>query len=49
MIFCFSGANGDTSGNVNDHLEKGKTLLATGQLADALTHFHAAIGTKELI
>ncbi|CAF3645273.1 unnamed protein product [Adineta steineri] len=33
------GANGD----VNDHLEKGKKLLATGQLADALTHFHSAI------
>ena len=35
------GANGDT---VNDHLEKGKQLLATGQLSDAITHFHAAVG-----
>lgn len=39
------GANGDPSGTdlVNDHLEKGKKLLATGQLSDALTHFHSAI------
>ena len=29
---------------MNDHLEKGKKLLAIGQLADALTHFHSAIG-----
>lgn len=26
-------------------LEMGKKLLAAGQLADALSHFHAAIGT----
>ena len=30
--------------DATSHLEKGKELLATGQLADALTHFHAAIG-----
>lgn len=40
------GAIGDASADVNEHLEKGKRLLATGQLADALTHFHAAIGMK---
>lgn len=28
---------------IDQHLEKGKRLLATGQLADALTEFHAAI------
>lgn len=28
---------------IDEHLEKGKRLLATGQLADALTEFHAAI------
>jgi hypothetical protein len=38
------GAIGDASVDVNDHLEKGKKLLATGQLADALSHFHSAIG-----
>jgi DnaJ family protein C protein 3 len=41
-LFIF-GAVGDTSADVNEHLEKGKRLLATGQLSDALTHFHAAI------
>ncbi|CAF0987450.1 unnamed protein product [Adineta ricciae] len=34
------GANADA---VNDHLEKGKKLLAAGQLSDALTHFHSAV------
>ncbi|CAF4263475.1 unnamed protein product, partial [Rotaria magnacalcarata] len=29
---------------VNDYLEKGRVLLTTGQLADALTNFHSAIG-----
>ncbi|CAF1172391.1 unnamed protein product [Adineta steineri] len=43
-----SGARGDTAevktaDIVNDHLEKGKKLLATGQLSDALTHFHSAV------
>lgn len=42
------GANGQSDGTpatdaVTDHLEKGKKFLAIGQLADALTHFHAAI------
>jgi DnaJ family protein C protein 3 len=41
----FLGAIGD----VNDHLEKGKRLLATGQLADALTHFHSAIGRMKYV
>jgi hypothetical protein len=45
----FVGAIGDTSGDVNDHLEKGKMLLATGQLADALTHFHSAIGMMKYV
>ena len=40
MFFIFLGATADA----NDHLEKGKKLLATGQLADALSQFHAAIG-----
>lgn len=48
-----TGARGDASGAksndiVNDHLEKGKQLLATGQLSDALSHFHAAIGRRGL-
>lgn len=44
-----AGANGQSDGTpatdaVTDHLEKGKKFLAIGQLSDALTHFHAAIG-----
>lgn len=35
-----------TSQEVEAHLEMGKKLLATGQLADALTQFHSAIGIK---
>lgn len=29
---------------VDQHLEMGKKLLAAGQLADALTQYHSAIG-----
>jgi len=36
IVYCLT--------EVDQHLETGKQLLATGQLADALTHFHAAIG-----
>lgn len=36
--------NGMTAQEVDAHLEMGKQLLATGQLADALTQFHSAIG-----
>jgi hypothetical protein len=46
-IFLFNiDANGDTkiTDIVNDHLEKGKKLLAAGQLSDAISHFHSAIG-----
>lgn len=43
--FHFNGAKAENNNVnlVNDHLEKGKQLLATGQLADAITHFHSAI------
>lgn len=30
--------------DVEKHLELGKKLLAAGQLADALSQFHAAVG-----
>ena len=33
-------------GSVDHHMEMGKKLLAAGQLADALSHFHAAVGKK---
>ena len=31
---------------VEQHLEMGKKMLAAGQLADALSHYHAAVGTN---
>lgn len=47
------GACGDVNGikstdAVNEHLEKGKQLLAAGQLSEAISHFHSAIGMGEI-
>ncbi|CAM4970544.1 unnamed protein product [Rotaria socialis] len=42
-LLLFVGAIGDAGGSVDDHLEKGKKYLATGQLVDALSEFHLAI------
>lgn len=39
----YEGVNGGKDGGVENHLEMGKKLLAAGQLADALSHFHAAV------
>uniref|UniRef100_A0A8C2I498 DnaJ homolog subfamily C member 3 n=1 Tax=Cyprinus carpio TaxID=7962 RepID=A0A8C2I498_CYPCA len=39
----YEGVNGRKDGGVENHLEMGKKLLAAGQLADALSHFHAAV------
>jgi len=36
-------ASNGVEGEVARHVEMGKKLMAAGQLADALTHFHAAI------
>lgn len=41
---CFSGVKCGRDGSVDNHMEMGKKLLAAGQLADALSHFHAAVG-----
>lgn len=30
--------------DIENHLELGKDFLARGQLSDALTHYHAAVG-----
>lgn len=38
------GAECGINAEVEKQLEMGKKLLAAGQLADALSHFHAAIG-----
>ena len=40
------GAEGDASASVEHHLEMGKKLLAAGQLTEALSHYHSAIGMK---
>lgn len=47
LIFLFlpSGVQCGINAEVEKQLELGKKLLAAGQLADALSHFHAAIGT----
>ncbi|XP_062312652.1 dnaJ homolog subfamily C member 3a [Osmerus eperlanus] len=39
----YEGVRSDKDGSVENHLEMGKKLLAAGQLADALSHFHAAV------
>uniref|UniRef100_A0AAQ5Y4Q5 DnaJ homolog subfamily C member 3 n=1 Tax=Amphiprion ocellaris TaxID=80972 RepID=A0AAQ5Y4Q5_AMPOC len=39
----YEGVNCGKDGSVDNHMEMGKKLLAAGQLADALSHFHAAV------
>ncbi|XP_030641893.1 dnaJ homolog subfamily C [Chanos chanos] len=39
----FEGVKCGKDSGVENHLEMGKKLLAAGQLADALSHFHAAV------
>jgi len=34
-----------SASSVESYLENGRKLLAAGQLADALTQYHAAVGT----
>lgn len=43
---CLSGVACGRDGGVDHHMEMGKKLLAAGQLADALSHFHAAVGKR---
>lgn len=42
-IITFSGAETSSKAEVERHLEMGRDFLARGQLADALTHYHAAV------
>lgn len=42
-ICCYDAAVGANQNEVEQHLEMGKKLLAAGQLADALSHYHAAV------
>ncbi|KAG7503529.1 dnaJ-like subfamily C member 3 [Solea senegalensis] len=39
----YEGVKCGRDGSVDNHIEMGKKLLAAGQLADALSHFHAAV------
>ncbi|XP_077436160.1 dnaJ homolog subfamily C [Vanacampus margaritifer] len=39
----YEGVTCGREGSVDHHMEMGKKLLAAGQLADALSHFHAAV------
>lgn len=48
LPICFLGVTCGKDGSVNNHMEMGKKLLAAGQLADALSHFHAAVGEDTL-
>lgn len=42
-IYNFDVVEGSNPDEVDQHLEMGKKLLAAGQLADALSHYHAAV------
>nr|XP_033803436.1 dnaJ homolog subfamily C member 3-like [Geotrypetes seraphini] len=42
----YEGAECGINAEVEKHLEMGKKLLAAGQLADALSHFHSAVGAE---
>lgn len=45
MEFTLTGAETAVSQQeVDRHLELGKQFLVNGQLSDALTHYHAAVG-----
>ena len=43
-VFIWVGVYCASSQQVEEYIELGKRLLASGQLADALTQFHLAIG-----
>ena len=42
--FVISEASTASNKDVEQHLEMGNKMLAAGQLADALSHYHAAVG-----
>lgn len=41
---CVTGVLGATHVEIEHHLEMGRKLLAAGQLAEALSHYHSAVG-----
>lgn len=42
--FYVTGVLGATHAEIEHHLEMGRKLLAAGQLAEALSHYHSAVG-----
>lgn len=42
--FRVAGVLGATHVEIEHHLEMGRKLLAAGQLAEALSHYHSAVG-----
>jgi len=45
----FVGVYGIDKAESQKHLSRGNQLLNAGQLAEALTHYHAAVGKLELL
>jgi DnaJ family protein C protein 3 len=45
--FFFAGSDSTSQSEINKHLELGRDLLSRGQLQDALSHYHAAVGKCE--
>lgn len=49
LLLIFAGAESAASkAEIERHLDLGKDMLARGQLGDALTHYHAAVGQLNL-
>lgn len=44
FLYLFLVSECISQAEVNNHLELGKQFLARGQLGDALTQYHAAVG-----
>jgi hypothetical protein len=47
IYFFFTVSDSTSQIEVNKHLEMGRDLLSRGQLQDALSHYHAAVGEFE--
>lgn len=47
-FIIFPGAETASRSEIENHLELGRELLARGQLSDALSHYHAAVGKSSL-
>jgi hypothetical protein len=45
----FAVSDSTSQSEVNKHLEMGRDLLGRGQLQDALSHYHAAVGESDVV